>query len=64
MPKFYHDLATDKIVTEEYYKANPFRFSIIPFDLEPFESLQEAQEALDGKYSYLKADPNWKGEKI
>lgn len=58
MANFYHDLATDKIVTEDYYKSHPFRFSIIPFDLEPFKSLQEAQEALDGKYSYLKADPN------
>ena len=57
MANFYHDLATDKIVTEEYCKEHPFRFSIIPFDVDSFESVQEAQEALDGKYSYLKADP-------
>jgi len=55
MPEFYHDLATDKIVTEEYFRAHPLRFSIVHFG--SYNSLQEAQDALDGKYHFLKADP-------
>lgn len=55
MPEFYHDLATDKIVTEEYFRAHPLRFSIVHFG--SYNSLQEAQDALDRKYPFLKADP-------
>ena len=64
MKSYYHDLKTDRIITENEYNKRMnvcLKASLVYFG--EYNTKKEAQKILDTEYSYLKNNPYWNPKK-